>query len=83
MPTDTERIDWLAKRNGSGLLSDDAGRWAITGDGMQNVPSDEASDIMTSFFVEAKDWYPSVREAIDAAMQRESVSQFVVAAAQP
>jgi hypothetical protein len=37
---------------------------------MQNVPDDisVASDISTSFFVEAKDWKPSIREAIEAAM---------------
>jgi hypothetical protein len=36
--------------------------------GIQNVPDDEdgPQDISTSFWVEAKDWKPTIREAIDA-----------------
>jgi len=67
--TDKERLDWLEKKDGYGLISDDAGRWVVSGVGMQNVPNpDEAIDIDTSFFIEAASWRPSVREAIDFAI---------------
>ena len=67
--TDTERLDWLEEQDGCGLISDDAGRWAVTGDGMQNAPSRRrAGAISTSFVVMASEWRRSVREAIDAAM---------------
>lgn len=65
--TDTERLDWLSQQDGYALVSDDAGRWAVVSDGMQNLPDDEPADIQTLFFIEANKWKPSVREAIDAA----------------
>ncbi|KKN63753.1 hypothetical protein LCGC14_0498570 [marine sediment metagenome] len=71
---DKERLDWLEKRDGEALISDDAGRWAISSGGMQNVPNaDEAIAISTLFFVEAVDWQPSIREAIDVAIEKELV----------
>jgi hypothetical protein len=57
--TDTERIDWLEKKDGWTLVSDDAGRWALVGNGMQNVP------------VEKAQWHKSVRDAIDASIRGE------------
>lgn len=68
MATDTERIDWFEKEAfGCALISDDNGHWAVSGDGMQNVPSSgRPEDIQTTFFVEADRWHPSIREAIDA-----------------
>jgi len=33
---------------------------------MQNVPEEEPSDIMTSFFIEKDEWKDSIREAIDS-----------------
>jgi hypothetical protein len=71
--TDSELIDWLETQDGSALISDDFGHWAVSSSGMQNVPDDisVASDIATSFFVEAKDWKPSIREAILAAISEE------------
>lgn len=73
MRSDTDRLDWLEKREGFGLISDDAGRWAVSGTGTQNVPDkDVATDIATSFFVEKSEWKPTIREAIDAAMDDEA-----------
>lgn len=68
--TDSELIDCLEKLDGFGLISDDFGRWAVTSCGFQNVPDDinVPSDITTSFFVQAKDWKPTIREALNAAL---------------
>lgn len=67
--TDTERLDWLEKQQGSGLISDDARHWAVSTSGMQNVPDDPPQDIVTNFVVEKDEWRPSIREAIDAAIE--------------
>jgi hypothetical protein len=73
MPTDMERLDWLEKHEGYGLISDDAGRWAVSTSGIQNLPtSDTPFDFVGKFWVEAADWRPSIREAIDAAMASEA-----------
>jgi hypothetical protein len=71
---DTERLDWLAKQEGFGLISDDFGRWAVSGAGVQNLPNEVGKpfDVTTSFFIEAAKWHPSIREAIDAAIARQS-----------
>lgn len=67
--TDKERLDWLEQQDGFALVSDDAGRWAVVTDGMQNVPDpDKAIDISTSFWIEADQWKDSIREAIDVVM---------------
>lgn len=67
---DTRRIDELEELEGSALLSDDFGRWTVSGDGTQNVPENIniPSDIATTFFVEASKWKNSIREAVDAAI---------------
>jgi len=74
--TDSERIEWLEKRQGQALISDDFGRWAVSTSGMQNVPEDPGtpSDIETLFFVEAAEWKGSIREAIDYAVAEEGNS---------
>ena len=70
--SDKKLLDWLENNYGAGLISDDAGRWAISEAGMQNVPDfDTAIDITTTFFVEANDWRDSIREAIKVGMRRE------------
>jgi len=71
--TDTERLNWLEENEGLALVSDDFGNWAVVTDGCQNVPLEpgKPSDITTSFWIEKKQWRPSVREAIDAAIQGE------------
>jgi hypothetical protein len=66
--TDTERLDWLTE-TGMSLINDDFGNWAVTSDGMQNVPKNPPDDIETTFFIEKAQWRPSVREAIDAAKE--------------
>ena len=66
--TDTELLSWLEKQSGVALINDDAGRWAVSFDGMQNIPdNDKATFISTSFFIEANQWKPTIREAIEAA----------------
>jgi hypothetical protein len=69
LETDEQRLNWLAEQEGSALISDDFGNWAVSFAGMQNIPENPGtpSDIHTSFFVEAAEWRPSIREAIDAA----------------
>ncbi len=69
--TDTERLDWLEKQDGSALISDDFGNWAVTGDGVQNVPENpgERSDIETTFFIRRSGWSSSIRKAIDRAIK--------------
>lgn len=69
---DTERLNWLAKQDGAALLSDDFGNWTVSFDGIQNIPENpgEPSYIATSFFIEATNWKPSIRDAIDAARKR-------------
>lgn len=52
--------------DGCGLISDDAGNWAVSTSGMQNVPMNPPQDISTSFFVEAAEWKPTIREALQA-----------------
>lgn len=76
MATDKERIDWLEEQamNGAcpGLVNDDNGHWAVSCSGFQNaVCGEETQDVETTFFVEAKEWKGSVRDAIDSAMNRE------------
>ena len=70
---DTKRLDWLEKREGFGLISDDFGRWAVSGAGTQNLPTDigQPFDVSTSYFAEASNWHLSIRDAIDAAMAQE------------
>jgi hypothetical protein len=80
MRTDTELLDALEAlvdrgdcpgiiRQGvrvPGLVNDDNGNWAVSASGMQNVVcGDEPSDVETTFFIEAKDWKPTLREAIN------------------
>jgi hypothetical protein len=68
--TDTELLDLLETKSNEGwcpcLLCDDAGHWAVVGDGMQNVPIDAPCDIQTTFWVEKHQWKNSVREALEA-----------------
>jgi len=68
---DKARIDWLEEMEGFALVSDDAGRWAVATTGTQNVPSpDKPIDISSIFWIEADEWKPSIREAIDDAMKK-------------
>lgn len=71
MNSDTDLLDFLESCEGAALISDDAGNWAVSGDGVQNIPDDPPQDISTCFFIEKDQWRPSVREAIKAYMGRE------------
>jgi hypothetical protein len=66
--TDTELLDWFEDKGSiacAALVNDDNGHWAVSTTGMQNVPmQDTPEDIQTTFFIEAKDWKDSIREAI-------------------
>ncbi len=70
--TDTKRLDWLEENEGSALVSDDAGNWAVVSDGCQNVPMDPPQDITTSFWIKKDQWCKTIREAIDAAIAADS-----------
>jgi len=73
--TDKERLDWLENACGMGLISDDAGRWAVSDGGMQNCPDTKHPiDISSVFTIEADKWRPSIREAIDVAMADEEIN---------
>ena len=72
--TDTDRLNWLEKHEGYGLISDDAGHWAVSGSGTQNVASGmrrKPIEIAATFFVEAKEWRKTIRGAIDAAIKED------------
>lgn len=62
---DTERLDWLAKQTGGGIISDDAGRWAFPTGGHQPLVFDAPREGQWSLYLEVEDWKMSVREAID------------------
>jgi hypothetical protein len=68
--TDTERLDWLEQQSGYALVNDDFGRWAFVVDGMQNIPTKKMGDIVTTFFINKKDWKDSIRQAIDYTMRK-------------
>jgi len=72
--TDTERLDWLDENQGAALVSDDFGNWAVVFDGIQNVPLEpgQPADISTSFWIEKEQWRPTIRDAIDAAIEEEN-----------
>jgi hypothetical protein len=68
--TDTELIDFLEAKANEGycpcLLNDDAGHWAISIEGAQNVPINPPCDIQTTFWVEKQQWKNSIREALES-----------------
>lgn len=83
MTDDTRLLDWLEEHcGGAGLLSDDAGRWAVVHSGLQPMVSDEAITGEWSYLCEAEDWKPSVREAIAADMEAAAADK-PTASAQP
>lgn len=70
--TDKERLDWLEQRCGHGLISDDAGRWAVSTSGVQNMADPNSPiDIVASFFVEKNDWCTTIRKAIEKGIEEE------------
>ena len=74
---DTDRINWLEKQTRKGacpaLVYDDNGHWALSWTGMQNVVTGKnGKEVWTSFHVPAKDWKPTIRKAIDAAIKADA-----------
>lgn len=54
------------------LFNDDNGHWAISFDGMQNIPyGNDPEDIATTCFIEKDKWKPSIYEAIIHALESE------------
>jgi hypothetical protein len=74
--TDKEILDWLQEQGcGIALINDDEGAWIVAGNGMQAIRSLMAPDAIwdTTYMVdaeEAKDFRPTVREAVIVAMAR-------------
>ena len=80
MTTDTERLDWLSKKHGWYLVSDDYGlqgksdRWAFVcgSDGIQPVPNSRPREMWMTCIVEARMWRKTIRGAIDRAMKEDA-----------
>ena len=72
--TDTERLDWLEKHSdGGGVFNDDRWggplRWAFAASGFSPVVDNEPLEGQWVFWVEKDDWKPTIREAIDHAIE--------------
>jgi hypothetical protein len=75
MRTDKELLDWLENEaNGVGLIHDDNKHWAVCFNGFQPVVQGGAppEDFATTYLVDNGAWRPTLREAIDAAIDAES-----------
>jgi hypothetical protein len=46
------------------LFNDDNGNWAVKFDGYQTIPMKDPDDVTTTAFILAKDWKPSIYEAL-------------------
>lgn len=58
------------------LLNDDNGHWAVTCDGYQNVVfGDETQDVETHFYVEAKQWKDTPKEALKVYLTEEEYEE--------
>ncbi len=64
---DCARLDWLEEQDGYALISDDNRHWAVSSGKFQSAFTSKG--IVTGFWIEAKDWQDSIREAIDAAIK--------------
>ena len=72
--TDTELLNWLEKQYGAALINDDIGHWAVATQGLQNCPLGEGTfDLASTWWVEKHAFYPTIREAIRAAIENENV----------
>ena len=70
MITDKQRIDWLQKhgRDGWSLIGDEKGKWAVSIGGM-SILSRKTAPWVKTFTVDATEWRPTVRKAIDRAIK--------------
>jgi hypothetical protein len=73
---DTQLINYLETHNGIALVNDDFGRWAVAQTGFQNIEDengvsalDKAITMQTTFIIEADEWYPTIREAINVYLE--------------
>lgn len=68
MKTIEQYIKALEDCEGVNLLSDDAGRWAVSGAGMQPIPEDGGFKETVSIvsYVAPEEWKPSILEALAA-----------------
>jgi hypothetical protein len=66
--SDTQLINWLEKITEDGvcpgIICDDFGHWAVSFEGVQNIPLKTPTNIHTTFFIEENQWHVSIREAI-------------------
>ena len=73
-PTDADLLDWLEKNEGCNLISDDAGRWAVSTSGIQQAPMNRKGfkeTISVGSWIEPHEWKKGVREAIRFSMKEE------------
>lgn len=72
MRTDRDLLDGLERLTMAGhcpgIINDDNGHWAVTGDGVQTLPArtGEPIEIHTTFIVPSGAWYPDIRTAINS-----------------
>ena len=53
------------------LLYDDGGHFAITGEGMQNIPGEEKSDMQLEHWVKKEEWHDTIRQALNYYLDHE------------
>lgn len=70
---DVELLAWLENQQGVNLVSDDDGRWAVSGDGFQPIPEEGgfSTDVSIVTFVDPTDWRPTIGQAIEAAISKQ------------
>ena len=82
--TDTELIDWLGKRYGASLVSDDNGLWAVSLTGTASIedikePNRYITDGPINWegvaWVEREQWKGSIREAIESAKEELDIEE--------
>jgi hypothetical protein len=59
-------MELLSKKGFSpSLVHDDNGHWAISGDGIQNIPTEnKTQDVSLTVFVELKKWKKTIKKAM-------------------
>lgn len=75
---DTERLDWLEKQgNGIAVIHTDSLYWCIGNSGLQNIIDlgEGPDDLYTTYFIEKKMFKPTIREAIDFAINQFEIEE--------
>lgn len=74
--TDAERLDWIQNHICINLICDDDGNYAMASDGFQPVPAGGgkgfSETVSITTIVDPEQWKPTVREAIDYAIEKEN-----------